>query len=170
TSIISVTEEATTGSPSSLTESPPPLSTVQPPATQTPLATGTLSDTTQPTTQTSWISTITTSLRTTSDVTSALPTDPATPPRPHSTRAQGQRGIPVLKVGEKEAPSFPPASSSNPIFVMIVSVFTIVVVMVVVIVGFRRYKKRNRRTEFRRLQDLPMDDMMEDTPLSLYSY
>lgn len=55
-------------------------------------------------------------------------------------------------------------------FVMIVSVFTIMVVMVVVVVGFHRYKKRNSRTEFRRLQDLPMDDMMEDTPLSLYSY
>lgn len=77
----------------------------------------------------------------------------------------------MLEVGdEKDLTSYHSRNSSNPLFVMIVSVFTIMVVMVVVVVGFHRYKKRNSRTEFRRLQDLPMDDMMEDTPLSLYSY
>ncbi|XP_077133205.1 uncharacterized protein LOC143787915 [Ranitomeya variabilis] len=110
-----------------------------------------------------WMSTITTT------VTSPEPAPTAS--APHTTRAEVQKGPSVLEVGdEKDLTSYPSRSSSNPLFVMIVSVFTIMVLMVVVVVGFHRYKKRNSRTEFRRLQDLPMDDMMEDTPLSLYSY
>ncbi|XP_069594110.1 mucin-1-like [Ranitomeya imitator] len=116
-----------------------------------------------------WMSTITTSLFITTTVTSPEPAP--TTSAPHTTRAEVQKGPSVLEVGdEKDLTSYHSRSSSNPLFVMIVSVFTIMVLMVVVVVGFHRYKKRNSRTEFRRLQDLPMDDMMEDTPLSLYSY
>ncbi|XP_069837343.1 uncharacterized protein [Dendropsophus ebraccatus] len=84
---------------------------------------------------------------------------------PHTTRAEGQQGPSVLEVGHKKDL---PSSSSNTLFVMVVSIFTIMTVMVVVVVGFHRYRNRNSRNAFRRLQDLPMDDMMEDTPL--YSY
>lgn len=121
-----------------------------------------------------WMSAITTSLFITTTMTSPGPSSPATQSStaaPHTTRPEVQRGPSVLEVGdEKDLTSYHSGNSSNPMFVMIVSVFTIMVVMVVVVVGFHRYKKRNSRTEFRRLQDLPMDDMMEDTPLSLYSY
>ncbi|XP_066454072.1 uncharacterized protein [Eleutherodactylus coqui] len=114
------------------------------------------------------ISAVTTSLFITTTVTSPEPNSTATP---YTTRAEVQRGSAVLKVEDDKGPAdYHSRSSSNPLFVMIVSIFTIMVVMVVVVVGFHRYKKRNSRTEFRRLQDLPMDDMMEDTPLSLYSY
>ncbi|KAM4021547.1 uncharacterized protein ACNLHF_026918 [Anomaloglossus baeobatrachus] len=119
------------------------------------------------------MSTIATSLFITSTETSTAPSSTAAPSTsaPHTTRAEVQRGPSVLEVGEdKDLTSYHSRNSSNPLFVMIVSVFTIMVLMVVVVVGFHRYKKRNSRTEFRRLQDLPMDDMMEDTPLSLYSY
>ncbi|XP_073499696.1 uncharacterized protein [Phyllobates terribilis] len=133
----------------------------------TPYTTGSISY------HSTWMSTITTSLFTTTTVTSQEPSSAATPSTtaPHTTRAEVQRGPSVLEVGdEKDLTSYHSRNSSNPLFVMIVSVFTIMVLMVVVVVGFHQYKKRNNRTEFRRLQDLPMDDMMEDTPLSLYSY
>ncbi|KAG8437029.1 hypothetical protein GDO86_007930 [Hymenochirus boettgeri] len=109
-------------------------------------------------------------------------TNPVTSPRPtnstitshffvHTTRSDLQRGASVLNVGDekKDVPMYS-KNISNPIFVMMVSIFTIMAVMVVVVIGFQRYRRKNSRTEFRRLQDLPMDDMMEDTPLSLYSY
>ncbi|XP_044156518.1 mucin-7-like isoform X2 [Bufo gargarizans] len=119
------------------------------------------------------MSAITISLFVSTTVTSQERRSPATQraTAPHTSRAEVQREPSVLEVGdEKDLTGYPSGNSSNPLFVMIVSVFTIMVVMVVVVVGFHRYKKRNSRTEFRRLQDLPMDDMMEDTPLSLYSY
>ncbi|XP_075688715.1 uncharacterized protein LOC142657542 [Rhinoderma darwinii] len=139
----------------------------QPSDDSTPLSTTSMSF------HSTWMTAITTSLFITTTVTAAEPSRPRTQSTaaPHTTRAEVQRGPSVLEVGdEKDLTSYHPRNSSNPLFVMIVSVFTIMVVMVVVVVGFHRYKKRNSRTEFRRLQDLPMDDMMEDTPLSLYSY
>ncbi|KAM3914661.1 uncharacterized protein RB166_017153 [Leptodactylus fuscus] len=148
------------------------------PATQTPALLATLrstktpGDDSTPVTATAILfqSTLITAV-TTSTVTSTEPRNTQSTAAVHTTRAEVQRGPSVLEVGdEKDLTSYHPKGSSNPLFVMIVSVFTIMVVMLVVVVGFHRYKKRNSRTEFRRLQDLPMDDMMEDTPLSLYSY
>ncbi|XP_053325541.1 mucin-2-like [Spea bombifrons] len=121
-----------------------------------------------------WMAAITTSMSVTTRPTTASPTSPPTRGSTLSptTRAQVQRRPSVLDVGEdeKDLPTYYPKNNSNPLFVMIVAIFTIMVVMIVVVVGFHRYRRRNNRTEFRRLQDLPMDDMMEDTPLSLYSY
>ncbi|KAM4655213.1 uncharacterized protein AAGF69_010168 isoform 1-T1 [Amazona ochrocephala] len=70
-----------------------------------------------------------------------------------------------------ELPSSPSADTTkaDPLVITVTSVF-IVMVGILGLVGFLRYRQHNSRMEFRRLQDLPMDDMMEDTPLSLYSY
>ncbi|KAM4655214.1 uncharacterized protein AAGF69_010168 isoform 2-T2 [Amazona ochrocephala] len=80
----------------------------------------------------------------------------------------------VLDVGDEENPELPSSPSADttkadPLVITVTSVF-IVMVGILGLVGFLRYRQHNSRMEFRRLQDLPMDDMMEDTPLSLYSY
>lgn len=140
------------------TETPP--DSTQPAATTTALHNGqTSAAATDPPVTTARTSTQPTSLAT------------QTGTMPHTSRPEEVRDPSQLEVGgHKDIPDFHSAGASNPLFVMIVAVFTIMVVLVVVAVGFHRYKKRNRRTDFRRLQDLPMDDMMEDTPLALYSY
>ncbi|XP_008305448.1 cell wall protein DAN4 [Cynoglossus semilaevis] len=46
----------------------------------------------------------------------------------------------------------------------------IVTAVIITLLLFLKLRRRDNRPEFRRLQDLPMDDMMEDTPLSMYSY
>lgn len=76
-----------------------------------------------------------------------------------------------MDVGDDENPGLPssPAMRADPLVITVISVF-IVMVGILGLVGFLRYRQHNNRMEFRRLQDLPMDDMMEDTPLSLYSY
>ncbi|XP_030311401.1 putative GPI-anchored protein pfl2 isoform X1 [Calypte anna] len=80
----------------------------------------------------------------------------------------------VLDVGDDENPELPSSpladtTRADPLVITVISVF-IVMVGILGLVGFLRYRQHNSRMEFRRLQDLPMDDMMEDTPLSLYSY
>ncbi|XP_064372206.1 uncharacterized protein LOC112985533 [Dromaius novaehollandiae] len=80
----------------------------------------------------------------------------------------------VLDVGDDENPELPSSpldetTRADPLVIAVISVF-IVMVGILGLVGFLRYRQHNSRMEFRRLQDLPMDDMMEDTPLSLYSY
>ncbi|XP_060629378.2 uncharacterized protein [Anolis sagrei] len=57
----------------------------------------------------------------------------------------------------------------DPLMIAVIFIFTIIV-GIVALMGFLRYRQHSGRLQFRRLQDLPMDDMMEDTPLSLYSY
>ncbi|XP_029474795.1 uncharacterized protein LOC115100457 isoform X1 [Rhinatrema bivittatum] len=59
--------------------------------------------------------------------------------------------------------------SSEPLMVAVISVF-VIVLGILALVGFLRYKQRHKQTEFHRLQDLPMDDIMEESPLALYSY
>nr|XP_009679245.1 PREDICTED: putative GPI-anchored protein PB15E9.01c [Struthio camelus australis] len=80
----------------------------------------------------------------------------------------------VLDVGDDENPELPSSplaetTRADPLVIAVISVF-IIMVGILGLVGFLRYRQHNSRMEFRRLQDLPMDDMMEDTPLSLYSY
>ncbi|XP_063283223.1 uncharacterized protein LOC134568521 [Pelobates fuscus] len=152
-----------------------PLTTPEPPTEQSQSSSDTSTVITQGTVTTATqMAAITTNVFITSRATTASPTSPATQGTraAHTTRSEVEEHPSVLNVGDddRDLPGFYSKSNSNPLFVMIVSVFTIMVVMVVVIVGFHRYRRRNSRTEFRRLQDLPMDDMMEDTPLSLYSY
>ncbi|OXB78923.1 UNVERIFIED_CONTAM: hypothetical protein H355_013803 [Colinus virginianus] len=123
----------------------------------------------------------TTPASTSSTVTVRLPvtssTAASTATIPTSTSLVGEQLEPVhekasvLDVGDDENPELPssPAMRVDPMVIAVISVF-IVAVGILGLVGFLRYRQHNSRMEFRRLQDLPMDDMMEDTPLSLYSY
>ncbi|KAM8875536.1 uncharacterized protein AB9W97_016279 isoform 2-T2 [Spinachia spinachia] len=53
----------------------------------------------------------------------------------------------------------------DPLLAGLVSAFIITAVIITMLL-FLKLRRREARLEFRRLQDLPMDDMMEDTPLS----
>ncbi|XP_061488762.1 mucin-5AC-like isoform X2 [Rhineura floridana] len=79
----------------------------------------------------------------------------------------------VVDVGEagEDLPSMPEVNpvGEDPLVIAVIFIF-VVTVGILALMGFLRYRQRNGRLQFRRLQDLPMDDMMEDTPLSLYSY
>ncbi|XP_035032105.1 flocculation protein FLO11 [Hippoglossus stenolepis] len=57
----------------------------------------------------------------------------------------------------------------DPLLAGLVTAFIITAVVITLLL-FLKLRRRDNRPEFRRLQDLPMDDMMEDTPLSMYSY
>ncbi|XP_077190069.1 uncharacterized protein LOC143835774 [Paroedura picta] len=72
---------------------------------------------------------------------------------------------------DENLPSIPTDGpiGGDPLVIAVIFIF-IVTVGILALMGFLRYRQRNSRLQFRRLQDLPMDDMMEDTPLSLYSY
>ncbi|XP_078417149.1 uncharacterized protein LOC144692324 isoform X2 [Cetorhinus maximus] len=66
--------------------------------------------------------------------------------------------------------SSPNGTKVDPLVIGMITVFFIII-GIVSILGFLKYRQRNSQPEFRRLHELPMDDMMEeDTPLSLYSY
>ncbi|XP_074454426.1 uncharacterized protein LOC141747679 [Larus michahellis] len=97
----------------------------------------------------------------------AIPTSPSALEPVHEKAS-------VLDAGDDENPELPSSpladtTRADPLVITVISVF-IVMVGILGLVGFLRYRQHNSRMEFRRLQDLPMDDMMEDTPLSLYSY
>ncbi|KAJ7332807.1 hypothetical protein JRQ81_014987 [Phrynocephalus forsythii] len=73
--------------------------------------------------------------------------------------------------GDEDLPSMSEARAvgEDPLVIAVIFIFT-VTVGILALMGFLRYRQHSSRLQFRRLQDLPMDDMMEDTPLSLYSY
>ncbi|XP_066048818.1 uncharacterized protein [Chamaea fasciata] len=101
--------------------------------------------------------------------TAAIPT--STPTLAQSSEPRHEKAS-VLNVGDddnSELPNLAGKTRADPLVITVISVF-IVMVGILGLVGFLRYRQHNNRMEFRRLQDLPMDDMMEDTPLSLYSY
>ncbi|XP_054837170.1 uncharacterized protein LOC129330920 [Eublepharis macularius] len=79
-------------------------------------------------------------------------------------------GLHIEDYGEN-LPSMPTDGpvGEDPLVIAVIFIF-IVTVGILALMGFLKYRQRNSRLQFRRLQDLPMDDMMEDTPLSLYSY
>ncbi|XP_024291758.1 rho family-interacting cell polarization regulator 1 [Oncorhynchus tshawytscha] len=60
-------------------------------------------------------------------------------------------------------------SPLDPVLAGLVSVF-IVTTAVVSVILFLKFRQRTDHPDFHRLQDLPMDDLMEDTPLSRYTY
>lgn len=76
-----------------------------------------------------------------------------------------------LNVGDEELkrPHYRSRSPLDPLLAGLLSVF-IVTTAVVFVVLFLKFRQRTNHPEFHRLQDLPMDDLMEDTPLSRYSY
>lgn len=61
------------------------------------------------------------------------------------------------------------SNSLDPLLAGLLSVF-IVTTAVVFVILFLKFRHQNNNPEFHRLQDLPMDDLMEDTPLSRYTY
>ncbi|XP_038151040.1 endochitinase A1-like [Cyprinodon tularosa] len=76
-----------------------------------------------------------------------------------------------LNIGDEDLKGSHHGSSSplDPLLASLLSVF-IVATAVVFAVLFLKFRKRMNNPEFHRLQDLPMDDLMEDTPLSPYAH
>ncbi|XP_069579385.1 leukosialin-like [Brachyistius frenatus] len=76
-----------------------------------------------------------------------------------------------LNVGDEDLKRSHYRSSSplDPLLAGLLSVFIITTAIVFVIL-FLKFRQRTNHPEFHRLQDLPMDDLMEDTPLSRYTY
>ncbi|KAG5850002.1 hypothetical protein ANANG_G00077660 [Anguilla anguilla] len=92
--------------------------------------------------------------------------------RPSSTApAKSHQDNPELNVGDEDEPTASHKSGAplDPLLASLVAVF-IVSAAIVTLLLFRKFRQRNEGPEFRRLQDLPMDDMMEDTPLSMFTY
>ncbi|CAB1326472.1 unnamed protein product [Coregonus sp. 'balchen'] len=103
------------------------------------------------------------------------PTQPLTMERPqtsapvHVPVSPPQQEVPSeLNVGDEDkGPHL--HSPLDPLLAGLVSVF-IVTTAVVSVVLFLKFRQRTDHPDFHRLQDLPMDDLMEDTPLSRYTY
>ncbi|XP_034412325.1 mucin-2-like [Cyclopterus lumpus] len=76
-----------------------------------------------------------------------------------------------LNVGDKDlkGPRYRSSSPLDPLLAGLLSVF-IVTTAIVFVILFLKFRQRTNHPEFHRLQDLPMDDLMEDTPLSRYTY
>ncbi|KAJ0032268.1 hypothetical protein NQD34_002349 [Periophthalmus magnuspinnatus] len=128
-------------------------------ATTTSASTTIAASTTQKSTQAPATKSKSTTSTTHLEVPSESPVDEAT----HKAITPSQ-----LNVGEDttivhEGPTL------DPLLAGLVSAFIIAAVIITLLL-FLKLRRRDSRPEFRRLQDLPMDDMMEDTPLSMYSY
>ncbi|KAL6489829.1 hypothetical protein MHYP_G00001740 [Metynnis hypsauchen] len=93
------------------------------------------------------------------------PTGPVPVENPH------QDGPSELDVGDEDSDSakVPHASPWDPLLAALVSIFVVSTALVSVML-FLRFRQQSEHPEFHRLQDLPMDDLLEDTPLSRYSY
>ncbi|XP_037314319.2 mucin-7-like isoform X2 [Pungitius pungitius] len=86
--------------------------------------------------------------------------------------APGQTEVPSeLNVGDEDlkGPSYRSSSPLDPLLAGLLSVF-IVTTAIVFVILFLKLRQRTNHPEFHRLQDLPMDDLMEDTPLSRFTY
>ncbi|XP_013996218.1 mucin-5AC isoform X2 [Salmo salar] len=103
------------------------------------------------------------------------PTQPLTMEHPQTTApvhvpvSPPQQEVPSeLNVGDEDkGPHL--HSPLDPVLAGLVSVF-IVTTAVVSVILFLKFRQRTDHPDFHRLQDLPMDDLMEDTPLSRYTY
>ncbi|XP_015248461.1 PREDICTED: cell wall integrity and stress response component 4-like [Cyprinodon variegatus] len=69
----------------------------------------------------------------------------------------------------KEGDNAHSAPALDPLLAGLVSAFIITAIIITLLL-FLKLRRRDAGPQFRRLQDLPMDDMMEDTPLSMYNY
>ncbi|XP_062338351.1 mucin-7 [Osmerus eperlanus] len=96
---------------------------------------------------------------------------PQTSAQPHAPVGPSHQEVPSeLNVGDEDAKlSHHPSSPLDPLLAGLVSIF-IVTTAIISVVLFLRFRQRTNHPEFHRLQDLPMDDLMEDTPLSRYTY
>ncbi|CAM5162884.1 unnamed protein product [Natator depressus] len=162
----------TTGNPEPTAESPEPTP-------QTAQENATAESTAGPTTAPAAMTTGSPPATTTPSTTTVTPrasstTRAATPAVMQPSADPVHEKASVLDVGDDDDQDLPSsavagAMGADPLVIGVISLF-VVTVGILALVGFLRYRQRYSRMEFRRLQDLPMDDMMEDTPLSLYSY
>ncbi|XP_032884589.1 serine-rich adhesin for platelets-like [Amblyraja radiata] len=87
-----------------------------------------------------------------------------------STQQSEDSAVNAKKMVNGKPISNPSQSKVDPLVIGMITVFFIIIA-IVSLLGFLKYRQRVNQPEFRRLHELPMDDMMEeDTPLSLYSY
>ncbi|XP_048833584.1 mucin-5AC-like [Brienomyrus brachyistius] len=112
--------------------------------------------------------------------TSATSPLPASDPQPTPRSSESSPGLSTqtqlprdghsrLTVKDKEEDTHGLQPPLDPLLAGLVSVFILTAVIITLLL-FLKFRRRNNQPEFRRLQDLPMDDMMEDAPLSMYSY
>ncbi|XP_060686480.1 mucin-2-like [Hemiscyllium ocellatum] len=166
---------------SSFPTEPSPVSTTLPmqPTSKTRLTSMTTSRSVMPSTVIMPLSTSHTSPTTTTTTTTTATTVRATARRGTTiniaTTSFSVQHIEGNLANTKEMVNGRPVSNPNgtrmdPLVIGLTTVFFIII-GIVSILGFLKYRQRNNQPEFRRLHELPMDDMMEeDTPLSLYSY
>lgn len=143
-----------------------PTPELTPPSTTSSTTTTTITSTTSTTTSTTVSSTSTTTTTTAQQSTKA-------PAVKDLTTHLGSSAVKAvspsqLNVG-KETSVVHEGPTLDPLLAGLVSAFIIAAVIITLLL-FLKLRRRDSRPEFRRLQDLPMDDMMEDTPLSMYSY
>ncbi|XP_017311527.1 uncharacterized protein LOC108257901 isoform X2 [Ictalurus punctatus] len=139
----------------------------RPQITTSLLATTTRSRSKSSTVTTKDISAPTTTTTTTTTSSTTTTTIQTTEHSSTPVQAKALAGTPSeLNVGDNTEYS---NTSMDPLLAGLVSVFVVTAAIVSLLI-FLKFRHRNERPEFRRLQDLPMDDMMEDTPLSMYSY
>ncbi|MCJ8731999.1 hypothetical protein PDJAM_G00205890 [Pangasius djambal] len=74
-----------------------------------------------------------------------------------------------LDVGDEDSDKLPSPSPLDPLLAGLISIFIISTALLSIIL-FLKFCQQSGHPEFHRLQDLPMDDLLEDTPLSRYSY
>ncbi|TRY84494.1 hypothetical protein DNTS_035840 [Danionella cerebrum] len=72
----------------------------------------------------------------------------------------------ALNIGDAESSHVPP----DPLLAGLLSSFVVIAALVSILLFLRFRNMHGGSPEFRPLQDLPMDDMLEDAPLSVYSY
>ncbi|XP_060722725.1 uncharacterized protein LOC132843436 [Tachysurus vachellii] len=160
------------GEPKTSTSAPPKASQTPSASTRPQITTSPSATTTQSRGKSSTVTTKGTSMPTTTanTITATTTTTTTTQPTEFSS-------TPVLAKARVDTPSElnvgdsteNPSTSMDPLLAGLVSMFVVSAAIVSLLI-FLKFRHRNERPEFRRLQDLPMDDMMEDTPLSMYSY
>ncbi|XP_010795588.1 uncharacterized protein PB18E9.04c isoform X2 [Notothenia coriiceps] len=91
------------------------------------------------------------------------------PPSSPTAKAEPLADLPSQLIVGGDTTVVRDSPTLDPLLAGLVSAFIITAVIITLLL-FLKLRRRDNRPEFRRLQDLPMDDMMEDTPLSMYSY
>ncbi|XP_046707870.1 uncharacterized protein si:ch73-344o19.1 [Silurus meridionalis] len=74
-----------------------------------------------------------------------------------------------LDVGDEDLDRVPSPSPLDPLLAGLISIFIISTAMLSIML-FLKFRQQSSHPEFHRLQDVPMDDLLEDTPLSRHSY
>ncbi|XP_061681464.1 mucin-2 [Syngnathoides biaculeatus] len=156
------TQQSTASTPATTTQQSTTSTPATTPAdTRTPLTTSSSRETStsRPTTLTS--------LQTSSGRATVLTT--VAPPGLTSTQAKLHPDTPSQLNVKGDTIMVHDSPKLDPLLAGLVSAF-IISAAVITLLLFLKLRRRDNRPEFRRLQDLPMDDMMEETPLSMYSY